>query len=257
MHGVAGQTKIDGWERPPLGRTCRDLFTCQTTSSQQPPKRRPLLLQRSNNNRHSCVYQEAYVRRAARIITNALLPPSDGQSPSSREVPNCKATCTPVCALPASFSDVGSSFSPAHIACVCRRLLAGVTSFLGIAEKETFDTSPMPATTAATPAATRHAVILHPVVKAYLLGLAYYIFPRLLAILVSIVKRHREAAPGAPAADLEAKAQKDPAILKERILRLLRSSVESHRFPAFCGATVAGSWVLERALRTALLPSRD
>ncbi|OAA55933.1 integral membrane protein [Niveomyces insectorum RCEF 264] len=102
---------------------------------------------------------------------------------------------------------------------------------------------------------------LRPLVRAYLLGYASSVAPRLLTVLLTYCTAHRRRrrrrrlgdVPDDP--DKTAPGDPDKASLawaRASVLRILRSGLEWQRFPTFCAALVGGSTLLEIPFRTLL-----
>ncbi|EPE07772.1 integral membrane protein [Ophiostoma piceae UAMH 11346] len=105
---------------------------------------------------------------------------------------------------------------------------------------------------------------LRPVVRAYLLGYASSVGPRLVTVLLSYlaaVRRQRRKgkavdSPTHPSDDASNKASL--AHLRSSVTRTLRAGLEWRRFPAFCATLVGGTTLLETPLARVLarlLPS--
>ncbi|TGZ79794.1 hypothetical protein EX30DRAFT_355605 [Ascodesmis nigricans] len=69
---------------------------------------------------------------------------------------------------------------------------------------------------------------IHPIVKAYLVGWLSHFTPRLLAWVVAVVRRKK-------------KCNKESL---NELFTAFKKSLDPHRFPFFCGATIAGAYVL-------------
>ncbi|KAJ0125366.1 hypothetical protein J7T55_006712 [Diaporthe amygdali] len=91
--------------------------------------------------------------------------------------------------------------------------------------------------------------LFRPILRAYLLGYAFTVGPRLLALVLyhalKLVRTRRKAVDG-PAEN------KPEPLLLQSLLRTVRAGFEWQRFPTFCAALVGGSTLLEPALRKAL-----
>ncbi|KAK1761116.1 hypothetical protein QBC47DRAFT_21961 [Echria macrotheca] len=88
--------------------------------------------------------------------------------------------------------------------------------------------------------------LLRPLVRAYLLGYASAVAPRLLTLLLQHLTRRRTAA-DSPKRNGHHNAQSFP----DSLLAILRGGLDPRRFPAFCAAVVGGSTLLELPLRAA------
>lgn len=78
--------------------------------------------------------------------------------------------------------------------------------------------------------------ILRPLIRAYLLGYASSVAPRLLTLVLQLVARKRRK--------YEAPAQ-DSRSFVESTQHILRTGLELQRFPTFCAALVGGSTLLQ------------
>lgn len=83
---------------------------------------------------------------------------------------------------------------------------------------------------------------LRPLFRAYLLGYAFSVGPRLLALVLhhalKLARRPHKAADGA------AEDKPEPQLL-ESLSKTVRAGLEWQRFPTFCAALVGGSTLLE------------
>ena len=84
-----------------------------------------------------------------------------------------------------------------------------------------------------------HAVppLLRPLVRAYLLGYASVVAPRLFTLLVQHFTRKSYKG--------DAARQKVQPSFRESLQHILRSGLEWQRFPTFCAALIGGSTLLE------------
>lgn len=84
--------------------------------------------------------------------------------------------------------------------------------------------------------------MFRPLLRAYLLGYAFSVGPRLLALALhhalKLARRQHKAADG-PAED-----KPEPQLL-ESLTKTVRAGLEWQRFPTFCAALVGGSTLLE------------
>ncbi|KAH6610215.1 integral membrane [Trichoderma cornu-damae] len=80
---------------------------------------------------------------------------------------------------------------------------------------------------------------LRPLVRAYLLGYASAVAPRLLTLILQLISKKRRSARRYLSAD------KDERSFKDSALRILRAGLDPRRFPAFCAALVGGSTLLQ------------
>lgn len=91
--------------------------------------------------------------------------------------------------------------------------------------------------------------LFRPLLRAYLLGYAFSVGPRLLALVLhhalKLARRRHKAADG-PAED-----KPEPQLL-ESLSKTVRAGLELQRFPTFCAALVGGSTLLEPVLRKAI-----
>ncbi|KAI5818147.1 hypothetical protein BZA77DRAFT_307477 [Pyronema omphalodes] len=89
---------------------------------------------------------------------------------------------------------------------------------------------------------------VHPVLRAYGIGALSYLTPRLLGIILATIRRHKKNT-HAGGQWKEAKEGKAHRSTGGDLLKLLRDAVKIHRFPAFCGFTVALFYGLEPLLK--------
>ncbi|KAI3391540.1 hypothetical protein diail_7160 [Diaporthe ilicicola] len=91
--------------------------------------------------------------------------------------------------------------------------------------------------------------LLRPLLRAYLLGYAFTVGPRLLALVLhhalKLARTRRKAADGPH------EGKPEPQLL-ESLSKTVRAGLEWQRFPTFCAALVGGSTLLEPILRKAL-----
>lgn len=84
--------------------------------------------------------------------------------------------------------------------------------------------------------------LFRPLLRAYLLGYAFSVGPRLLALALhhalKLARRRHKAADGA------AENKPEPQLL-ESLSKTVRAGLEWQRFPTFCAALVGGSTLLE------------
>ncbi|KAL7922992.1 hypothetical protein ACQKWADRAFT_64186 [Trichoderma austrokoningii] len=83
---------------------------------------------------------------------------------------------------------------------------------------------------------------LRPLVRAYLLGYASAVAPRLLTLMLQFISKRRKSARKYLTAD------KDEWSFKDSAIRILRTGLDPRRFPAFCAALVGGSTLLQDPL---------
>lgn len=81
---------------------------------------------------------------------------------------------------------------------------------------------------------------LRPLVRAYLLGYASAVAPRLLTLLLQHVSRRKARSAKCLPADGD-----DDGSFAESALRILRTGLEPQRFPTFCALLVGGSTLLQ------------
>ncbi|EHK49015.1 uncharacterized protein TrAtP1_000401 [Trichoderma atroviride] len=83
---------------------------------------------------------------------------------------------------------------------------------------------------------------LRPLVRAYLLGYASAVAPRLLTLILQFISKRRKSARKYLSAD------KDERSFKDSAFRILRTGLDPRRFPTFCAALVGGSTLLQEPL---------
>ncbi|RFU80954.1 integral membrane [Trichoderma arundinaceum] len=83
---------------------------------------------------------------------------------------------------------------------------------------------------------------LRPLVRAYLLGYASAVAPRLLTLILQFISKKRRSAKKYLSADRDERSFKDSAF------RILRTGLDPRRFPTFCAALVGGSTLLQEPL---------
>ncbi|KJR83915.1 uncharacterized protein SPSK_00254 [Sporothrix schenckii 1099-18] len=83
---------------------------------------------------------------------------------------------------------------------------------------------------------------LHPLVRAYLLGYASSVAPRLLTVFLTYFTAHRRRRRGLPPVQSE---KASFAYLRDSVRHILGAGLEWRRFPAFCATLVGGSTLLE------------
>ncbi|KAM0258250.1 hypothetical protein ACHAQJ_003892 [Trichoderma viride] len=83
---------------------------------------------------------------------------------------------------------------------------------------------------------------LRPLVRAYLLGYASAVAPRLLTLILQFISKKRKSAKKYLSADRDQRSFKDSAF------RILRTGLDPRRFPTFCAALVGGSTLLQEPL---------
>lgn len=91
--------------------------------------------------------------------------------------------------------------------------------------------------------------LLQPLVRAYLLGYASSVAPRLLTVLLTYFTALRRKRRGLPL------AQSDKAsfsYVRDSVRHILHAGLDWRRFPTFCATLVGGSTLLEAPLRTLL-----
>ncbi|KAK0741000.1 integral membrane protein [Schizothecium vesticola] len=97
--------------------------------------------------------------------------------------------------------------------------------------------------------------ILRPLVRAYLLGYASAVAPRLLTLLLkhatSLMARRRALTGPEPSADKLQRRHTSETFF-ESFQQILRGGLDPRRFPAFCALLVGGSTLIEIPLTTAL-----
>lgn len=80
---------------------------------------------------------------------------------------------------------------------------------------------------------------LRPLVRAYLLGYASAVAPRLLTLMLQFISKKRKSAKKYLSSD------KDERSFKDSAFRILRTGLDPRRFPTFCAALVGGSTLLQ------------
>ncbi|KAK4070114.1 uncharacterized protein Triagg1_6535 [Trichoderma aggressivum f. europaeum] len=83
---------------------------------------------------------------------------------------------------------------------------------------------------------------LRPLVRAYLLGYASAVAPRLLTLMLQFISKKRKSAKKYLSSD------KDERSFKDSAFRILRTGLDPRRFPTFCAALVGGSTLLQEPL---------
>ncbi|KAL7944438.1 hypothetical protein V8C42DRAFT_326772 [Trichoderma barbatum] len=83
---------------------------------------------------------------------------------------------------------------------------------------------------------------LRPLVRAYLLGYASAVAPRLLTLMLQFISKKRRSAKKYLSSDRDERSFKDSAF------RILRTGLDPRRFPTFCAALVGGSTLLQEPL---------
>ncbi|KAH0494361.1 hypothetical protein TgHK011_000982 [Trichoderma gracile] len=83
---------------------------------------------------------------------------------------------------------------------------------------------------------------LRPLVRAYLLGYASAVAPRLLTLMLQFISKRRKSKKKYLSADRDERSFKDSAF------RILRTGLDPRRFPTFCAALVGGSTMLQEPL---------
>jgi hypothetical protein len=80
---------------------------------------------------------------------------------------------------------------------------------------------------------------LRPLVRAYLLGYASAVAPRLLTLILQFISKKRKSARKYLSTD------KDEQSFRDSAFRILRTGLDPRRFPTFCAALVGGSTLLQ------------
>ncbi|PNP50861.1 hypothetical protein THARTR1_08482 [Trichoderma harzianum] len=83
---------------------------------------------------------------------------------------------------------------------------------------------------------------LRPLIRAYLLGYASAVAPRLLTLMLQFISKKRKSAKKYLSSD------KDERSFKDSAFRILRTGLDPRRFPTFCAALVGGSTLLQEPL---------
>ncbi|KAJ4859059.1 hypothetical protein T069G_07326 [Trichoderma breve] len=83
---------------------------------------------------------------------------------------------------------------------------------------------------------------LRPLVRAYLLGYASAVAPRLLTLMLQFISKKRKSAKKYLSSD------KDERSFKDSAFKILRTGLDPRRFPTFCAALVGGSTLLQEPL---------
>ncbi|KAL7937507.1 hypothetical protein V8C35DRAFT_182119 [Trichoderma chlorosporum] len=83
---------------------------------------------------------------------------------------------------------------------------------------------------------------LRPLVRAYLLGYASAVAPRLLTLMLQFISKKRKSSKKYLSSD------KDERSFKDSAFRILRTGLDPRRFPTFCAALVGGSTLLQEPL---------
>ncbi|PTB67533.1 hypothetical protein BBK36DRAFT_1196982 [Trichoderma citrinoviride] len=82
---------------------------------------------------------------------------------------------------------------------------------------------------------------IRPLVRAYLLGYASAVAPRLLTLILQFISKKRKSKKKYLSAD------KDERSFKDSAFRILQTGFDPRRFPAFCAALVGGSTMLQQS----------
>ena len=100
--------------------------------------------------------------------------------------------------------------------------------------------------------------ILRPLVRAYILGYASSVGPRLVTLLLQVVAAGRKPAPApAPGADRDRDSAKSPPPhepFATSLRRILEAGFDPRRFPTFCAALIGGTTILEVRTNATLFP---
>ncbi len=85
--------------------------------------------------------------------------------------------------------------------------------------------------------------LLRPLIRAYLLGYASAVGPRLLTLFLQhLTRRRRKAAPQTPDDKPQPPAQED---FVQGLRRILAGGLDWQRFPTFCAVIIGGTTLLE------------
>ncbi|KAL6871174.1 hypothetical protein J3F83DRAFT_772897 [Trichoderma novae-zelandiae] len=114
--------------------------------------------------------------------------------------------------------------------------MASALDFKPLAALRSFQPSKGPLSFHSLPAALR------PLVRAYLLGYASAVAPRLLTLMLQFISRRRKSKKKYLSADRDERSFKDSAF------QILRTGLDPRRFPTFCAALVGGSTMLQEPL---------
>lgn len=112
-------------------------------------------------------------------------------------------------------------------------MASSVVEFKPLAALRSLQSSKGPLSLDALPAALR------PLVRAYLLGYASAVAPRLLTLMLQFISKRRKSKKKYLSADRDERSFKDSAF------RILRTGLDPRRFPTFCAALVGGSTMLQ------------
>lgn len=86
--------------------------------------------------------------------------------------------------------------------------------------------------------------ILRPLVRAYILGYASSVGPRLVTLILQVVAAARKPTP-VPDADRDNAGLPPRELFASSLRRILRSGFDPRRFPTFCAALIGGTTILE------------
>jgi hypothetical protein len=111
--------------------------------------------------------------------------------------------------------------------------MASALEFKPLAALQALQSSKGPLSLNVLPAALR------PLVRAYLLGYASAVAPRLLTLMLQFISKRRKSKKKYLSADRDERSFKDSAF------RILRTGLDPRRFPTFCAALVGGSTMLQ------------
>ncbi|ETS06610.1 hypothetical protein M419DRAFT_31917 [Trichoderma reesei RUT C-30] len=114
--------------------------------------------------------------------------------------------------------------------------MASALEFKPLAALQALQSSKGPLSLNVLPAALR------PLVRAYLLGYASAVAPRLLTLMLQFISKRRKSKKKYLSADRDERSFKDSAF------RILRTGLDPRRFPTFCAALVGGSTMLQEPL---------
>ena len=95
--------------------------------------------------------------------------------------------------------------------------------------------------------------LVRPLIRAYVLGYASAVAPRVLVLLINHTSRSNgnRASKGLHDADAPPRQK-----LLSSLLRVLRSGFDLQRLPAFCGMLVGGSTILQASVSLFFLPAQ-
>lgn len=89
------------------------------------------------------------------------------------------------------------------------------------------------------------ALLLRPIVRAYLLGYGFTVVPRVLSLLVQYLSQYMRAVRQKGPTNEPFAEQKLPPLPAKSLWRILSAGAQVNRFPTFCATLAGGSTLLE------------